>query len=104
GGARAAKTDYAAIEAPILSMLESDAPGRYDRYSSRQNAFSPKIGAKFKPIPQFTLRGTWSKGFRVPSFNEAFGLPTTGFVGDQQTTDTPGGAAYLAAHGNDAYA
>jgi iron complex outermembrane receptor protein len=103
-GARTVKSVYGEIDAPILNMLEIDASGRYDSYSSGQNAFSPKIGAKFKPIPQFTLRGTWSKGFRVPSFNEAFGLPTTGFVGDTVTASRDGGAAYLAAHGNDAYA
>ena len=104
-GARTVKSVYGEIDAPILNMLEIDASGRYDSYSSGQNAFSPKIGAKFKPIPQFTLRGTWSKGFRVPSFNEAFGLPTTGYVGDTVTaTSHDGGAAYLAAHGNDAYA
>ena len=103
-GARTVKSVYGEIDAPVLNMLEINASGRFDSYSSGQSAFSPKIGAKFKPIPQFTLRGTWSKGFRVPSFNEAFGLPTTGYVGDQVTASRDGGAAYLAAHGNDAYA
>ena len=32
------------------------------------------------------LRGTYSEGFRIPSFNEAFGAPTTGYI-SQQVTD-----------------
>ncbi len=61
-------------------MLEINASGRYDSYSSGQDNFSPKVGARFTPIPQVTVRATYSKGFRIPSFGEANALPTTGFV------------------------
>ena len=103
-GSRDVKSVYAELNAPIFDSLEIDAAGRYDKYSSGQKAFSPKFGVKFKPFRQLTLRGTWSKGFRVPSFNEAYGLPTTGYVGDTVTAARNGGAGYLAAHGNNAYA
>jgi iron complex outermembrane receptor protein len=103
-GSRNVKSVYAELNAPILDIFEVDVAGRYDKYSSGQKAFSPKFGAKFKPFRQLTLRGTWSKGFRVPSFNEAFGLPTTGYVGDTVTAARAGGQAYLDAHGNNAYA
>ncbi len=103
-GHRWVESGYFEINAPIVKQFEINASGRYDHYSSGQSAFSPKIGAKFTPIPQIAFRGTFSKGFRIPSFNEAFGLPTTGYVGGQVTNTTPGSAAYFAAHGNDAYA
>ena len=61
-------------------MFEANLSGRYDKYSSGQNAFSPKIGVKFTPFKQLAIRGTYSKGFRIPSFAEANALPTTGFV------------------------
>ena len=61
-------------------MLELIASGRYDEYSTGQSNFSPKFGFKFTPVEQLAVRGTWSKGFRIPSFNESFGLPTTGYV------------------------
>ena len=47
---------------------------------SEAASFSPKAGLEFRPIQEVLLRGTWSKGFRIPSFNEAFGLPTTGYI------------------------
>ena len=52
-----------------------------------------------QPIDMIKLRGTYSEGFRIPSFNEAFGAPTTGYI-SQQVTDP----AFLAAHNNNAYA
>ncbi|MCK0099848.1 TonB-dependent receptor [Qipengyuania sp. S6317L1] len=33
---------------------------------------SPKLGVSYKPIPELLVFGNWSKGFRAPSFNEAF--------------------------------
>jgi iron complex outermembrane receptor protein len=79
-GSRTVYSAFAEIKAPVLDMLEINASGRYDSYSSGQDAFSPKIGAKFTPIRQIALRGTYSRGFRIPSFGEANALPTTGFV------------------------
>jgi iron complex outermembrane receptor protein len=111
-GSRNVKSGYFELNAPILSErengmgLEVDASGRYDKYSTGQKNFSPKIGAKFTPIRQLALRGTWSRGFRIPSFNESFGLPTTGYTTNAapcpSTSSTT--AAFCTAHANDAYA
>jgi len=79
-GHRTVKSVFGELNAPVLDVLEINASGRYDHYSSGQSAFSPKIGAKFEPIDAIALRATWSKGFRIPSFGEANALPTTGFV------------------------
>jgi len=58
------------------------------------------------------VRGTWSKGFRIPSFNESFGLPTTGYVSRSTGCDTDDPAtpaderpypAFCNSHGNNAY-
>ncbi|MCX8477243.1 MAG: TonB-dependent receptor [Sphingomonas sp.] len=103
-GSRNVKSAYFEINAPIVEQLEINASGRYDDYSSGQSNFSPKIGAKFTPIPQLAVRGTYSKGFRIPSFNEAYGLPTTGFVTRQLNASTPGYAQFVAAHGGNQYA
>ncbi|MFN3457119.1 MAG: TonB-dependent receptor domain-containing protein [Novosphingobium sp.] len=79
-GSRWVYSGFAEINAPIVDKVEINLAGRYDKYSSGQNAFSPKAGIKFKPIDELLIRGTWSKGFRIPSFGEANALPTTGFV------------------------
>lgn len=79
-GDRTVKSAFFEINAPVLDILEINGSGRYDSYSSGQDAFSPKIGAKLKPFDMLTLRATYSRGFRIPAFGEANALPTTGFV------------------------
>lgn len=103
-GSRNVKSAYFELDAPIVDMLTLNASGRYDSYSSGQSNFSPKITAIFKPIPQLRFRGTFSRGFRIPSFNEAYGQPTTGYITDTVLPTQAGGAAYIAAHGGNAYA
>jgi iron complex outermembrane receptor protein len=61
---------YFELDAPILKQLEANVSGRYDHYSEGFNHFSPKVGVKFTPIPQFAVRGTYSEGFRAPTFAE----------------------------------
>jgi len=101
-GSRTVTSGFFEIDAPIIDPLEVSFSGRYDKYSTGQKAFSPKVGAKFTPIPEIAIRGTWSKGFRIPSFNEAFGLPTTGYV--TRVVNCATFATFCAAHGNNAYA
>ncbi len=85
-GQRNVKSGYFEINAPIFNQLELNGSGRYDSYSTGQNNFSPKIGGKFTPIRQVAFRSTFSKGFRIPSFAESFGLPTTGYITQTPTT------------------
>jgi iron complex outermembrane receptor protein len=100
-GSRNVWSGFYEIDAPILDSVELSAQGRYDKYSSGQKHFSPKFGAKFTPIKEIAIRGTWSKGFRIPSFNEAFGLPTTGYI--TQNVNCAAAAAFCAAHANNSY-
>ncbi|KQN79932.1 TonB-dependent receptor [Sphingomonas sp. Leaf67] len=79
-GNRTVSSAFAEIQAPVFDQLDVNASGRYDHYSSGQSNFSPKVGARFTPIRQISIRGTWSRGFRIPSFAEANALPTTGYV------------------------
>lgn len=101
-GSRNVRSAFYEVSAPVVDSLELTATGRYDDYSSGQKNFSPKFGVTFKPVPQVLLRGTWSKGFRIPSFNEAFGLPTTGYT--TLSIDCTEFAAFCAAHNNNNYA
>lgn len=86
------------ISAPITDMLRVKLDGSYDSYSTGQSKFSPKFEAEFKPIEELKLRGTYSKGFRVPSFSEAFALPTTGYVTGNIVCTNPTFQAFCAAH------
>ena len=100
-GSRDVKSGFFEIDAPVVKQLELLASGRYDKYSTGQSNFSPKLGFKLKPIRQLALRGTYAKGFRIPSFNEAFGVPTTGYV--TRSVDCTTYAAFCAAHGGNNY-
>ncbi|MGK6320796.1 TonB-dependent receptor plug domain-containing protein [Sphingomonas sp. DT-204] len=100
-GSRNVKSGYFEINAPIVEQFEVNVSGRYDDYSSGQSNFSPKVGAKFRPIQQVLIRGTWSKGFRIPSFNEAYGLPTTGYTTLSINCTTY--AEFCASHNNNTY-
>ncbi|GLQ99184.1 TonB-dependent receptor [Dyella mobilis] len=88
---------YFEFDAPILESLEADLSGRFDHYSDVGNNFSPKLGLKWKPLDWLALRGTYSKGFRAPSF---FQLGDSLSYGG--TPYTPP-ASYIAAHGDDSY-
>jgi iron complex outermembrane receptor protein len=79
-GNRTVASAFGELNVPIVEQFLINASGRYDHYSSGQQNFSPKVGAKFTPFKQLAIRGTWSRGFRIPSFGEANALPTTGYV------------------------
>lgn len=103
-GSRDVRSGFFEINAPAIEDLELMLSGRFDDYSSGQTNFSPKMGFKYRPIDEAAVRGTWSEGFRIPSFNEAFGLPTTGYVTAQVDCDPLVTGTYCADHGNNAYA
>ena len=96
-GHRTVLSGYFDGDFPIIRALDVNVSGRYDHYSSGQNNFSPKVSAKFTPVSFLTFRGSYSRGFRIPSFAESNGLPTTGFI----TVNAP--ADFNTAHGNNGY-
>ena len=79
-GSRDVKSAFFEISAPVLEQLELAASGRYDEYSTRPVELLAEGRLQVHAGRKIAIRGTWSKGFRIPSFNEAFGLPTTGYV------------------------
>ena len=92
------------VAAPIIEQLRVKASGSYDHYSTGQKAFSPKFEAEFQPIREIKLRGTWSRGFRAPNFNESFQLPATGYTSSQINCTSATFTAFCAAHAsNPAY-
>lgn len=82
------------VNAPVLDTLEINGSGRYDHYSEGFSHFSPKIGAKWTPVKQIAIRGTYSNGFRAPTFAE--NNPRSSYAGF--VTITPP-ASFQLAHG-----
>ncbi|MBB3954977.1 TonB-dependent receptor plug domain-containing protein [Novosphingobium sediminicola] len=75
---------YFEVDAPISRMLDTNFSGRFDHYSEGYSKFSPKVGVKFTPIKALALRGTYSEGFRAPTFAEAG--PRSQYAGFVSTT------------------
>ena len=70
-GKRSVWGAYFEVEAPIVRQLTVTGSGRYDHYSEGYDNFSPKVGVQFKPIEMVQFRGTYSRGFRAPTFAES---------------------------------
>lgn len=93
-GSRWVKSGFFELGLPFHKMLSGNIAGRYDDYSEGFSHYTPKAGLLFKPVEQFALRGTFSRGFRVPSFAE------TGGSNVGYTTFRPQNAAWLNQHLN----
>ena len=98
-GAQTVTAGFFEIDAPFLREVDINVSGRYDNYSQGYSRFSPKVGMKFMPVDQFSLRATYSKGFRAPTFAE--NNPASSYSGFLPFTPP---ASFVAAHpGNAAY-
>ena len=96
-GDREVAAGFFQIDAPILTQLNVGVSGRYDHYSEGYDHFSPKVEAQFKPVDFFSIRGTFSKGFRAPTFAES--NSRSSYAGFSNFTPN---AAFVAAHPNNA--
>jgi iron complex outermembrane receptor protein len=61
---------FAELDGNPIKSLNINLQGRYDNYKDFGSAVTPKVGFKFTPWKFIALRGTWGKGFRVPSAAE----------------------------------
>jgi iron complex outermembrane receptor protein len=69
---RTVKAAYAELSLPIFDMLEVSGAVRVDDYTGFGSTVNPKVSAKFTPADFIMFRGSYSTGFRVPSFNQIF--------------------------------
>jgi iron complex outermembrane receptor protein len=82
-GKQTVSAAYAELVAPVTKQLELDVAGRVDHYDTTGTSATPKAGFKFTPVQEFTLRGTFSKGFRAPNPAEVGNAgSTSGYVGN----------------------
>jgi outer membrane receptor protein involved in Fe transport len=59
-------------QAPFVRNLEAVASGRFVNYSSFGTNWTYKLGARYTPISDVTLRGTYSTAFRAPSIADLY--------------------------------
>lgn len=71
---------FGEIEGEVLRNLTANAAVRYDKSQGFESEITPKIGLKFKALPNLVLRGTAGQGFRAPNIVETLGSAgVTGF-------------------------
>ncbi|ENZ79025.1 MULTISPECIES: TonB-dependent receptor [Caulobacter] len=70
-GKHTVKAAFFEVQAPVIEKVELNLSGRYDDYSEGFSHFSPKVGVKYTPMKQLAFRGTYSEGFRAPTFAES---------------------------------
>jgi outer membrane receptor protein involved in Fe transport len=68
-------------DAPGIQNLEANVAARYVKYSTFGSKFTYKFGARYSPVPDLTLRGTYSTAFRAPSISELY-------LGNSETAPT----------------
>ena len=77
-GSQTDVAEYLELDAKVFHSLEINGAVRDDWYDTYGNSVTPKVGVKWQPLTQISLRGTFSKGFRAPTPAE-FGRSATVF-------------------------
>jgi iron complex outermembrane recepter protein len=63
---------YTEVAVPITKSFEVTGAFRYDNYTGFGGVTNPKISFRFSPAKEFLVRGSYSEGFRVPTFSQQF--------------------------------
>jgi len=58
---------------PFVDDLEATGSFRFSDYSNFGTNWSWKVGGRYRPVPDITLRGTYSTAFRSPNIQELAG-------------------------------
>jgi iron complex outermembrane receptor protein len=72
GAKRDVTAFYGELLLPVLKGLEFTVAARQDDYSGFGTTTNPKVSGLWKPNDKFLVRGSYSTGFRVPTFNQLF--------------------------------
>lgn len=69
---RTVKAAFVELLVPVFDSLNTTLSGRYDDYSGFGGTFNPKVSFKWQPIDWLVFRGSYSTGFKVPTFAQLF--------------------------------
>ncbi len=69
---RQVKAAYAELLLPAFEGFELTAAARIDDYGDFGTSTNPKLSVRYRPWEPLMFRGSFSTGFRVPTFNQIF--------------------------------
>jgi len=78
-GQRDVMAAYTEFGLNLGRMVEVQAAARFDRFSDFGEAFSPKLGVKFRPLDTLMFRASVGKAFKAPLLNDLYGSVGVGF-------------------------
>jgi iron complex outermembrane receptor protein len=72
---------YVEFDTDIVEGFTVIAAGRFEHYSDFGDTLNGKLAARYEIVPEFSIRGSVSNGFRAPSLHQQFFTTTsTNFV------------------------
>lgn len=69
---RTIKAGFVELQIPIVKGLDLNPAVRTDHYTGFGRTTNPKVTVRYAPTEKFLVRGTYSTGFRVPTFKQMF--------------------------------
>lgn len=79
---RQVKAAYAELLLPAFEGFELTAAARIDDYGDFGTSTNPKLSVRYRPWEPLMFRGSFSTGFRVPTFNQIFnGITDSPYAG-----------------------
>jgi iron complex outermembrane receptor protein len=72
GVKRDVKAVYSEVIVPVTKDLETSFAVRRDEYDGFGASTNPKVSLRFKALDSLLFRGSYSTGFRVPTFNQLY--------------------------------
>ncbi len=69
---RTVKAVFAELQIPVIKHVDLNVAGRRDHYTGFGSTTNPKITLRIAPTEKILLRGSYSTGFRVPTFKQQF--------------------------------
>jgi len=69
---RTVKAAFAELQVPIIKGVDLNLAGRRDDYTGFGSTTNPKVTLRIAPTDKVLFRGSYSTGFRVPTFKQQF--------------------------------
>lgn len=69
---RTTKAIFAELQVPVLQGLDVNLAARRDDYTGFGTTTNPKVTVRYSPTDKILFRGSYSTGFRIPTFKQQF--------------------------------
>ncbi len=77
-GTRHSSAVFTELAIPVMTGLDVQVAGRYDKYSDFGDTFNPKISVMYKPVSALLFRASAGTGFKAPTLTELYRESTQG--------------------------